>query len=78
MRSHVRRALQFQPPTVLIRNVLLVVRSTIGVVTGLLIGLVAGYFLGRWHLRRELWADRREILDIFTPLLKEINDLIGP
>ena len=78
MPSHVRGTNGFPAPTVPIRNVLVLRSSTIALVTGLLIGLVAGYFGGRWHLQRELRVDRQVYLDILNPIIKEINEVIWP
>ena len=78
MPSHIRGTDGLPFPTVPIRNVLVLRSSTIALVTGLLIGLVAGYFGGRWHLQRELRVDWQVYLDIFNPIFKEINEMIGP
>ena len=78
MPSHIRGTDGLPFPTVPIRNVLVLRSSTIALVTGLLIGLVAGYFGGRWHLQRELRVDRQVYLDILNPIIKEINEVIWP
>ena len=77
MPSHIRGTDGLPFPTVPIRNVLVLRSSTIALVTGLLIGLVAGYFGGRWHLQRELRIDWKAYQDIWDPFFGAINEMIG-
>ena len=78
MPSHILGTDGLPAPTVPIRNMLVLRPFRIAFWVGLLIGLVAGYFGGRWHLQRELRVDRQVYLDILNPIIKEINEVIWP
>ena len=68
-------------PTVPIRNMLVRRSSTIALVTGLLIGLMAGYFGGRWHLQRELrvvWQAERDMTNYRNKEIEKRSQQLRP